>query len=360
MIKPKPVFENIHRTPVDYNVRLDRIRLDKNEHVGGIDERHFKKMLELLKPAAVEAYPEVGILYNAISKWLKRPVEKILLANGSDAAIKAIFEVYVSPGDEVLMQAPTYAMYPIYTEIFGGKAVEAGYDRELRLDVGELLEKIGPKTKLVVIANPNSPTGAILNRSQIESIIEKAARFDSLVLVDEAYHWFHDETFIDDIGRFDNLVVTRTFSKACGLASLRLGFATADAEIIKNLYKMKPVYEVNGVAVLFGKYVIEHEDIIHDYVKKVREGRDYLKKSLAALGFRPFETHSNFMVARYPKPESIKGIVAACEAENIIIKGSYPGTPLEDCIRITLGPVEYMKKAAACIEKFLKSQNERA
>jgi len=353
MIKPKPVFEKIFRTPVDYNVRLDRIRLDKNEHVGGIDETHFKKMMELIKPVTVEAYPEVGTLYNAFSKWLGKPVENILLANGSDAAIKAIFEVYVSAGEEVIMQSPTYAMYPIYAEIFGAKTVEIKYDRDLKINAGDILSRINSKTRLVIIANPNSPTGQIMSRGDIITIIEKCREFDALVLVDEAYHWFYEKTFINDIEKFDNLIVTRTFSKACGLASLRLGFAVADAAVIKNLYKMKPVYEVNGIAVVLGKYIVENEDIIFDYVRKVEAGRHYLYGAMQELGFKPFETYSNFMVARCVNPENIKKIVAECEKNGIIIKGSYPGTPLEDCIRITLGPVEYMKMAVESIKKAL-------
>lgn len=353
MIKPKPVFEKITRTPVDYNIRLDRIRLDKNEHIGGIDPAHFDKMIKLIKPSIVEAYPEVGILYNALAAWLGKPVDNILLSNGSDAAIKAIFEVYISAGDEVVMQSPTYAMYPIYAEIFGAKTVEIKYDRQLKIDAVDFIEKIQSKTKLVIIANPNSPTGQIMSRADILSVIEKAAEFDALVLVDEAYYWFYEGTFINDIHKYDNLIVTRTFSKACGLASLRLGFACAHAEIIKNLYKMKPVYEVNGIAVMLGKYVIENESIIFDYIQKVKEGREFLYSEMAGLGFEPFATYSNFMVARCKKPEIIKKIVANCEKNNIIIKGNYPGTPLDDCIRITLGPVGYMKMAVEAIKEVL-------
>jgi len=353
LIAPKPVFEKIHRTPVDYNVRLERIRLDKNEHVGGIDPLHFSEMLKLMKPSTIEAYPEVGILYNSLSGWLKKPVENILLANGSDAAIKAIFEVYVSSGDEVIMQSPTYAMYPIYAEIFGAKTIEIKYDRELKINAAGIIDKITNKTKLVIIANPNSPTGQIMSRNEIIDIIEKARKFDSLVLVDEAYYWFYEHTFINDIEKYENLIVTRTFSKACGLASLRLGFACANSEIIKNLYKMKPVYEVNGMAVVLGKYVIENESIIFDYVEKVKAGREFLYSAMADLRFKPFETYSNFMVARCQNPEKIKKIVANCEKNNIIIKGSYPDTPLDDCIRITLGPVEYMKMAVEAIKETL-------
>lgn len=353
MITPKPVFDKIHRTPVDYNIRLERIRLDKNEHVGGIDPAHFSKMIKLIKSSTIEAYPEVGILYNALSNWLKKPVENILLANGSDAAIKAIFEVYVSAGDEVIMQSPTYAMYPIYAEIFGAKTIEVKYDRELKINAADIVNKITNKTKLIAIANPNSPTGQIMSRNEIIDIIEKARKIDSLVLIDEAYYWFYEHTFINDIEKYDNLIVTRTFSKACGLASLRLGFACANSEIIKNLYKMKPVYEVNGMAVVLGKYVIENESIIFDYVEKIKAGREYLYSAMTNLGFKPFETHSNFMVARCKNSEIIKKIVANCEKKDIIIKGSYPGTPLEDCIRITLGPLEYMKMVVEAIKEVI-------
>lgn len=354
MIKPKPIFEKIHRTPVDFNVRLEKLRLDKNEQVGEGDEHYFNEMIALLKPAVIKSYPEVGILYKSLSSWLKKPLDEIILANGSDAVIKSIFEVYISPGDEVLMQSPTYAMYNIYTEIFGGTPVMVKYDRELKIGASEFLEKINQKTKLVVIANPNSPTGAIMKRDEITLIIEKTRKYDSLVLIDEAYYWFYDETFIDEIKNFDNLIVTRTFSKACGLGALRLGFACACRDIIQNLYKMKAPYEVNGVAVLFGKYIIENQHLITEYVKKVKEGKSYIEKSLLEMGFRPFDTHSNFLVARYPMTEIISNIVAECDKNNILIKGCYPGTPMDDCIRITLGPVPEMKKVVECIKKVVK------
>ena len=252
MISPKKHLLNIYRSDPERFDRTRYLRLDKNEDLCGLPEDLVKTCLTKITPDDLSAYPQTYILYEKLSKYLSVPQENLLITAGSDAAIKNIFEVFISPGDGVIIPDPTYAMYEVYADLFNARLTKIPYAEDLSFSVRDMIASISDSTKLVALANPNSPTGTIVNRNEIVDLIERCCARDVLVLIDEAYYPFYPHTVIDLTEKYPNLIVTRTFSKAFGLAALRLGYLVANSEIIRYLKTFRPIYETHGLAVALG------------------------------------------------------------------------------------------------------------
>jgi histidinol-phosphate aminotransferase len=186
-------------------------------------------------------------------------------------------------------------MFEVYADLFRGEMKKITYKSDLSLSIEEMLGSITQKTKLIALPNPNSPTGTIVRREDILNLLKHAEAVGVVVLIDEAYYPFYPHTTIDLIDEYQNLIVTRTFSKAFGLASVRLGFAAAHPETIKNLSKFKPIYEVNSFAVLFGCAALKHPEWIEQRVQEVLKGRRYLESEMNRLGLKTYPTYTNFM-----------------------------------------------------------------
>jgi len=355
-ISAKPTLESLERTPRNQGERMGKLRLDKNENTVGIDKDVMKKILSDLSPELIASYPESGVLYRKLSDYLNLKEENLVITFGSDGAIRSVFAAFVNPGDEVVTLEPTYAMYDIYCSIFGARNIKVHFDDELRVSVEKLKSSISDRTSLVAIANPNSPTSTVISVEDMAEILDIASEKGAIVLADEAYHGFYSETMLPFIKRYKNLVVTRTFSKAAGLASLRIGYAAGDKSLIDPLYKVKPMYESSGPAVHFARYMLENPVFMDDYIARVKEGKDYLVGRLSKLGFRVLPSHTNFLVVK--APEINNRLAKELEAKGALIKGGYPHPSMRDTIRITAGPREqmarFMKVFESCLEDVKK------
>jgi len=353
MITPKKHLLDIKRSPPERFDRTQYLRLDKNEDICGIPEEILQGCLKNIHPDYVSTYPQVYPMYEKLGDYLSMPEDFILITSGSDAAIKNAYEAYVSPGDGVVIPDPTYAMYEVYADLFQAHLVKIPYDKDLLLPFDNLLAAINKNTKMIALPNPNSPTGTIIGREKILSLIKTAEKHDALVLIDEAYYPFYPNTVIDLVQKFKNLIVTRTFSKAFGLASARLGYAVADPQIICDLNTFRPIYETNGLTVALGCAALDNRSYVEKNVQSVIRGREYLVGELKRLGFFVFESHSNFVNVRVGK-ERVHPIVAYLKQKRILIKPGYDHPALIDCIRITVAPVEQMRVVIQYIEEYIQ------
>ena len=199
------------RNPI--NSRIDKIRLEKNERVSNYDSKFLYKIRKSLLSENISAYPEVEEIYLLLAKYLSISPEMLVITAGSDLAIKNCFELLVSPGDEVITLNPTYGMVDVYAKLFQANQKKINYDKELNLDYTKLLKSINKKTNLVVLANPNSPTGTIIDQKKLLKIIKLCKRFNSYILIDECYFGYYSKTTIKYVRSFDNLIVSRSLSK---------------------------------------------------------------------------------------------------------------------------------------------------
>ncbi len=223
----------------------DGLRLDFNENVDGCSPRVLQT-LHSITAETLNKYPEREPGERAVAKHLGIASEQVLLTNGVDEAIHLLAETYLEPGDETLIAVPTFSMYEIYALATGAvvRTVQSG--EALDFPASELLQAITPKTRLICIANPNNPTGAIATREQLLAIVQAAPQ--AAVLIDEAYIHFGGESLLDQVGIIDNLFVSRTYSKAYGLAGFRLGALLGSAGQLKMLRRVASPYNVNGIA----------------------------------------------------------------------------------------------------------------
>src|SRR3990167_9466969 len=206
--------------------------LDKNENM---DSTYIALMQSVIADSClslVNQYPDCSLLYRKLAKNLQVSPDALLLGAGSDGIIRYVFEAFISPGDRVVITEPSFAMYAVYSQIYGAQSYKVGYiknDCGLGLDMDCLLQTIHDKQpKIVFLPNPDSPTGTILSEDQIIQILKTAAEVDAFVLIDEAYYPFSDYTVLPLLQTFSNLIVARTFSKAWGLAGARVGYAVAN------------------------------------------------------------------------------------------------------------------------------------
>lgn len=356
MILPKKHLLNIYRSEPERFDRTKYLRLDKNEDLCGLPKDLIKSSLSKIAPDDLSAYPQTYLLYEKLSKYLSIPQENLLITAGSDAAIKNTFEVFVSPGDGVVIPDPTYAMYEIYANLFNANLIKISYADDLSFSVSDLFSSVDSSTKLVALANPNSPTGTIVCRDEIIDLIERCFAQNVLILIDEAYFPFYPHTVIDLVSTYPNLIVTRTFSKAFGLASLRLGYLAADPQIIRYLKIFRPIYETHGLAVALGCAVLDNPDFVERNVQETIEGREYLIDQMKRLGFSPYPSYSNFVNIRIDY-KLRDPLVAYLKSKGILIKAGADHPSLRSCIRITAGPKQKMQQVTHAIESFMAETN---
>lgn len=243
------------------------LRLDMNENAEGLPGVFIKKALKKIDRQALAKYPEYESLIGKIARHNNIPAGNVFLANGSDAAIKYIFEAFVRPKDRILLADPAFAMYPVYCAMFDARPVKVTYNPDLSFPFARFMDLLGSDIRVAVVVNPNNPTGTALSRGALLSIMRKAKKNNVIIVIDEAYYYFYPETVISHTKEFSNLIVLRTFSKLCGLAGLRLGYACAHPQVVEALNKAKPSFEVNIAAVTMAEAILDSPQVIRAVVR---------------------------------------------------------------------------------------------
>jgi len=315
--------------------RRDKLRLDFNENTQGPSP----KALEVLKnvtPEMLSTYPEYKDAYVFFARHWGVDSANILATNGTDEAIRIIFNTFIGEGDVVVLPAPSYALFELESILFGADIRRVYYNDDLSFPTGRMIEA-SRGAKLVVVVNPNNPTGTSVPLEAIARIAQEA----ELVLVDEAYSEFNRTTALPLLEDHDNIILTRTFSKAFGLAGLRLGFAISTPEVISTLKKVASPYSVNTLALACAKATLTDRDYISRYVDEVIEARGELISGLRELGFDVFDSDANFVVCRIG--DDAKAYAAALRDRGILVRdrSSYP--LLKGCIRMGVGTKEQVR-----------------
>jgi histidinol-phosphate aminotransferase len=338
-VEPNPHLRLLERAAEDMRGRERFVRLDRNERVTPFPSAEFAAMLSTLRPEMFCAYPDPWPLVERLSTRLGLPPEWVSLTNGSDAAIRKLFQTYLRPADVVLLANPSYAMYPIYTQMFGGTADFVSYRPDRTLDLSLVHEKLAGRPRIVALAYPDQPTGAIIPLDKLREMVADAHRHDVLCIIDEAYFPFHPLTAVGFVSEFDNLVVTRTFSKVGGLAGLRLGYFVAQPEVIGAVDRVRGAHEVNAVAIQMGCFMLDHPAIGDSFVRDIEAGRAVLAGASAQLGLGFPPSPANFQLLELPAGLDPVAVVEALRARGYLVKGGFEHPSVERCIRVTLaGP----------------------
>ena len=274
-------------------------------------------------------------LKDAISKIKGVPIENTFLGNGSDEAIDLLYRAFCEPGkDNVIILPPTYGMYEVSANINNVEIRKINLLSNFQLDLDGIAEAVDENTKLIFICSPNNPTGNSIVRTDIETVL---ANFKGLVIIDEAYiNYAKQRTFIKELTEYPNLVVMQTFSKAWGLAALRLGMAFAARPIIDVLNKVKPPYNINQATQDIALEALQNIGQVNDWIKITVEEREKLSANLLELNTvkKVYPSDANFILVEVD--DAAKTYNALVD-QGIIIRDRSKVTLCEGCLRITIG-----------------------
>jgi histidinol-phosphate aminotransferase len=325
------------------------LRLDFNENTVGCSPRVLERLRQM-GPEQLACYPERGPVEAIVAAFLGVASTELLLTNGVDEAIHLLCETYLEHGDEAMIVVPTYSMYRIYMMAAGAQviAVPAGVDFSFPVD--ELCSRITPRTRLIAVANPNNPTGTITAVKDLRRIL--AAAPDTAVLVDEAYFEFCGQSMLGARNEFPNLFVARTFSKAYGLAGLRIGTLIGDINQMRSVRRVSSPYNVNAVALACLPEAVRDQDYLRQYVSEVLESRVRLESALEASGIQFWPSHANFVLARVG---AVASFVEQMRAKGILLRDRSSDPGCEGCVRITLGPREHTDRLLAALKETFES-----
>lgn len=337
------------RNPI--NSRMNKIRLEKNERVSNYDSKFLHQIRKSLLSENISAYPEVEEIYVLLAKRLSISPDMLVITAGSDLAIKNCFELLISPGDEVVTLNPTYGMVDVYSKLFQAKQKKINYDKNLNLDHTKLLKSINKKTNLVVIANPNSPTGTIIDQKILLKIIKLCKKLNSYILIDECYFGYYSKTVIKYVRSYDNLIVSRSLSKI-GMAGCRIGYLIASKKTAKMLYKFRPFYEISSFSCLVFKQILKNKKTLKNYISETKVGKNYLIKNFKKLKIKFYPTNTNFILVKLSSKKIKEKIIKSFAKENILVMGEGKLPKGDKILRITLGPKHYMKKVINIFNKF--------
>jgi histidinol-phosphate aminotransferase len=275
------------------------IWLDKNENLDPELLTLTNQVLSQIDQDALATYPEAGHLYRRLAQWLDVDPQCLLLTPGSDGAIRLAFEAFVEPGDCVVHTHPTFAMYPVYCQMFGANAHPIGYSdgpAGPELNVAGLFAAIrDERPKLVCLPNPDSPTGTVQDRAVLAELLRECELAGSVLLIDEAYHPFYEWSAIPWVAKSPNLVVARTFAKAWGVAGLRIGYLVAQNQTAALIHKLRPMYEVSTLATEFMTRMLDHAPAMLNSVQRIQDGKTVFAARMEQLGLRVLRTHGNFL-----------------------------------------------------------------
>jgi histidinol-phosphate aminotransferase len=273
---------------------------------------------------------------------------QVLLGNGSDEIITLISQALARPGASVVAPEPSFVMYKMNALFSGLDYVGVPLTADFRLDLPAMLDAIAAHQPAVVyLAYPNNPTGNRFERAEVEAIIEAAP---GLVVVDEAYQAFADDSFMGLAGSVDNLLVMRTLSKL-GLAGIRLGYAAGSPAWIAELDKVRPPYNVNVLTLAAARFALEHRAVFDEQAATLRAERATLAEALAGCaGVTVFPSEANFVTARVPDAPAL---FAALKQRGILIKTLHGSHPLLDhCLRFTVGSPDENRAVLAVLNDY--------
>ncbi len=325
------------------------LRLDFNENTVGCSPRVLER-LRNLGSEDLARYPEREPMEAIAASSLKVAPQELLLTNGVDEAIHLICETYIEPGDEVLIVVPTFSMYEIFAAAPGARVVNVPAGVNFSFPTHTILRHLTPATRLIVVANPNNPTGAAALRDDLMLVARSAPK--AALLVDEAYFEFHGETLCGVWHELPNLFVARTFSKAYGLAGLRAGVLMGDGQQIGSVRKVASPYNVNAVALACLEEALADVDYVRRYVSEVCEGRQRLEQELQRLGIPFWPSRANFVLMRMG--EANGAFVRRMRAHGILVRDRSRDPGCDGCVRITLGSNEHTDRLLIVLQEVLQ------
>ena len=331
--------------------RARKLRLDFNENMVGCSPVVLRA-LSRMTAEQMAIYPEYQATTRRLARFFRVRPEEIHLTNGIDDALHLIADTFIEDGDSVLVAEPTFDMYRFFSELAGARVTALRYDDDMKFPVAEVLRELRGSSpsipRVLFIANPNNPTGTLVQPEDLRRILRAASR--TLVLVDEAYFDFSGLTILSWIRQYSNLLVARTFSKAAGLAALRLGCLFAKPEILSVMRRACTPYPVNTAALVAAEGSIRDARFLRNYTREVLQSRALLEEGLTRLGAPVYPSAANFVLVDFGP--GAHRLVRALERKGILVR-ERKDFPREGFVRISAGTRADTRRLLRAIEEIL-------
>ena len=338
--------------------RADVVKLSANESPLGASPRAMEAARTI--SAGMSRYPDGGAseLRRVLALRHGIEAERIVCGAGSDELLHLLAQAFLSPGDEAIHSAHGFLVYPIATRAAGGVPIAAA-EANLRADVDALLAAVSPRTRMLFLANPNNPTGSHLSAAELRRL-RAGLRSDILLVLDAAYAEYGeaDETYESGLAlarESDNVVATRTFSKAYGLAGLRLGWCYGAAAVVETLNRIRGPFNVSIVAQSAGLAALEDEAHLRRAVEHNKQWLPWLERQIAAAGFPVFPSVANFLLIRLPAPFSASRADAFLQQRGLLLR-RMEAYGLPDCLRLSVGLEEENHRVAEAFRALAEAE----
>lgn len=342
MIKYNKWLDSIERRESYRGARGDYNRLDMSERIFSFNDSFFNSLLLEIDQDSIITYPsryEYATLKKRIAVENSVDDDQVIITPGSGLALRIIFEATCTKGKEVVTTDPHFPMYDVYAGINGSTVKCVKYNVEnLDFDIGEVCSQVGPNTRLVIFSNPNSPIGNFKDIEQIRDLCKDLKKKGIVLVIDEAYYEFSPGTCVSLVNEFDNIVVTRTLSKACGLAGMRVGYLITSKKLFKVFDKLRYAFPLTSLSTRFAIKLFENIDIVKRYSKMTVGTRQYLAHKLPASGYDIVNTHSNWIhINSYDNNCALESLFDSYGISSRF-GTSIPGDDRDNWLRLTVGP----------------------
>ena len=338
----------VRRSALQKASRFNNIRLEKNERISEFEKKFIQLFKSKLRSEHFTCYPELYNFYESLSKYHNLKANSFFATAGIDAGIKNCIEIFGNK--KIIILKPSFAMINLYCKIYRKKTISIGYNQNLELNKKKIYKSLDKKTSLVIISNPNSPTGTYIKIKEIEQILKKAKKFKIKVLLDEAYFGFSKKSAISLIKKYNNLIILRTFSKAYGLAGLRVGYAISNTTNIKQLNNTKPMYEINSLGILAATILLQDKKIKTNYINETKLGKNYLLNFFNEKKIEYLDSDTNFILFKIKKNK--KKYFFEFKRKKIHIIENINIKNYNNFSRITIGPKNILKKFVNILSKY--------
>ena len=310
-------------------------RYDMNENPEGLPKEFVDSVLHEITPEFLSIYPEPDRFLNKYASYIGANYENVLTTNGSDMAIRYVLETFGEPGKNVVTVTPSFEMYWVNCSILGLHHKPVSYRPDLTVDIDSILKAIDDDTRIVVLLNPNNPVGNVYTDEELQKVIDRAEKVGAIVIIDEAYYYFYDHSFIRYALTKKNVIVFRTFSKLFSLAACRLGVIISNPEIIHEIKNGRLTFDANAIALLFAERILDHPDMIDQLIKTEKEGKAYILEKLRENGYSARDCRGNFI---FVEPKHSAAIVEKelREQKKVLVK-SFGNDLLKKYLRVSVG-----------------------
>ncbi len=337
-----------YKPPLEGRASSNSLLLDFNERTTSLPEHIKNALIDYITNNNLERYPEYGDFFSKLSEYTKTPPSSLLITNGSDQAIDLIFRLISKPSCEAIVPLPTFYMLNHSAKVNNLKTVNPLYNKDFSYPFKKVIQLISPKTKIITICSPNNPTGTLLKVEEIEYLCKNYKEIT--ILVDECYYEFSKVTVANLVDKYENLFISRTFSKTWGLASLRLGYIISSKKNISELKKIRGPYDINTLAVIAAKEALKNKKYMKDFVKEVMgKSKPLLENYLDSKKIKYIKSDANFILiffknSLYVHNELKKHFILTRPRNEKLISNS---------LRITIGSLEQTKTLINALEKIL-------